>query len=169
MKFEKLSRRDLLKTIGAGALAVAFAQLSLSRIPEVSAKITPPSSPDSGYFKFVATHPLPSGPFPPHATLVLQGFMSPDSPGVITQTVVPGYPPTPGAKAYPNLTTIARVRKIQSGLTLDIEGKIIQVSNPSGPEGPFNVSVDKDAKTVLLNLRGARFTLNLTDFSSVPG
>jgi len=155
----KITRRAALKAFGLVAGVPVLTQLKL---PTELLRDTKPS------FQFIAVGPLPPPPFPAYASLVLRGYASHgDAPsGLITAVVASGYPPTEGAPVFPRTSIVASVREIQLGKTIEIKTRLDDAADLSHLREPraFDVSIDKEAQNVIVNLRGSTVRLGLTEF-----
>ncbi len=155
----KISRREALKAFGLVAGAPVLTRLNLS---DKLLRNTESS------FQFVAVGPLPAPPLPAYASLVLRGYGShgDKASGLITGVVASGYPPTEGAPLFPRSSFVASVNKVELGKTMEVKGRIDDAADRASFREPrtFDLSIDREAANVLLNLRGTTFRLSLTEF-----
>lgn len=154
----KVTRRDFLRTAGVGT--GAFALVPATWPPLLRRGIRS--------FHFEAVGPLPANGLPAYASLVLRGYVfeSDEPSGVLTWTVVPGFPPVADAPPLAELTHVAHVTEVQPGDTIRLRGKVMHAPRALKGNGPmtFDVKISPQTRSAAVDLRGTSFTLGLVGF-----
>ena len=153
---DKISRRDFLKIVGGGSVALAGgAMLANIGLPGQVAK-------DALTFRAVAG--LPSMPLPSYASYVVEGGVNlATKTGVVTRTVFAGAPDATSNLALPGLTRNLRITDVSSlGGIVRITA---EVADPSillkGETSTTTITIDRSSGTARTDFLGRDIELQL--------
>ena len=153
---DKISRRDFLKIVGGGSVALAGgAMLANFGLPGQVAK-------DALTFRAVAG--LPSMPLPSYATYVVEGGVNlATKTGVVTRTVFAGAPDATSNLAFPGLTRNLRITDVSSlGGVVRITA---EMADPSvllnGETSTATITIDRSSGTARTDFLGREIELQL--------
>ncbi len=155
---DKISRREFLKVVGGGSVALAGGALLFEGMGLNGKKAT-----DALTFKAVAG--LPSAPLPSYASYVVEGGVNLAArTGVITKTVFAGHPDEVSNLALPGLTRMLRVTGVEvAGPVVNVTGEVMDPSTLlAGEKATVDLRIDRSAGTLRTEFLGKEVELKLS-------
>ena len=153
---DKISRRDFLKVVGGGTVALAGgAMLTSMGLPGQSGK-------DALTFRAVAG--LPSSPLPSYASYVIEGGINlANKTGIVTKSVFAGAPDAISNLALPGLTRTMRVADVTS--SSGIVQIVAELADPSimhkGEASTTTITIDTTSRLARADFLGREVELQL--------